>query len=538
MGKHNLFNIKGLDILFCFILSLTSCTSGNLTESTYPQIEVSKLVTTNSKTYLEVDGIPFPLLGAQIRLDALTLCDKLSIDQVEKYFAKAQELGVNCVQIPIWWNLIESQPDQYNFSLVDHVLQFALKYNLKIEVLWFSTNMCGDSFSYLVPQYILNEPGKKLKRDNNGQFWNYYGYIYSLKLDDDWILNREKKAITNLFNHIREWDAKNGETHPVITAQIHNEPDGFIRWRMDQYHIRYSDTEPLSKETGWSMTLKAIDEIGKAVKMSTYKVVTRTNIVMGNGITGFYEFSQAKPSDIFTLDGIDIVCVDPYKTHISDIKKEILAYKSIVGNYPLIAENKGAYPNTSTLILAAVALESGYNIYDLSTSKFFIDNTNNKEEVDHGVYTWDLKEKSHTKSVTKILKGLTAAAPDLAKVKTENFAAFNIVEDSPETVKNQTIQTTNIKIDFSTNNGALAFVLDMGNYLLVYATDQAKFDFSNGTISKIETGSYNSVGEFIDGGAPYQNATSLNTDGCVLYKIEYTSSSKLTSNTSLFIGKI
>lgn len=53
-------------------------------------------------------------------------------------------------------------------------------------------------------------------------------------LDDSWVLERETKAITALFNHIRYWDSQNGDKHPVITAQIHNEPDALMRWRMNK----------------------------------------------------------------------------------------------------------------------------------------------------------------------------------------------------------------------------------------------------------------------------------------------------------------
>lgn len=98
-----------------------------------PQIEVSRLVTDNGKTYVEVDGKPFPYLGAEIRLDALLNCDKMEIEEVEKYIAKASELGLNCVLIPIYWNLIEPEEGKYDFSVVDKILEYVNKYDLKME---------------------------------------------------------------------------------------------------------------------------------------------------------------------------------------------------------------------------------------------------------------------------------------------------------------------------------------------------------------------------------------------------------------------
>ncbi|MCS3162442.1 beta-galactosidase [Bacteroides faecis] len=99
------------------------------------QIEVSKLVTENNKTYVSVDGKPFPFLGAQIRLDALLNCDKMTINEVENYFKKAQELGLNCVQIPISWNMVEPKENKYDYSILNSILQFVNKYNLKMELL-------------------------------------------------------------------------------------------------------------------------------------------------------------------------------------------------------------------------------------------------------------------------------------------------------------------------------------------------------------------------------------------------------------------
>ena len=251
--------------LVFFSLFATACSDNNnetYVEPILSQIEVSKLVTENNKTYVSVDGKPFPFLGAQIRLDALLNCDKMTINEVENYFKKAQELGLNCVQIPISWNMVEPKENKYDYSIVNSILQFDNKYNLKMELLWFSTNMVGDSFSYLIPQYVLQEYNKRLSRNDEGNFWNYYGYQYTMILDDEWILERETKAITALFNHIRYWDSQNGDKHPVISAQIHNEPDALMRWRIDQKDLKYRDGTPLSKEKAWTMITNALNTVG------------------------------------------------------------------------------------------------------------------------------------------------------------------------------------------------------------------------------------------------------------------------------------
>lgn len=525
--------------LIFFSLLATACSDNN--NAAYPepvlsQIEVSKLVTENNKTYVSVDGKPFPFLGAQIRLDALLNCDKMSINEVENYFKKAQELGLNCVQVPISWNMIEPKADQYDYNIINSILQFVNKYNLKMELLWFSTNMVGDSFSYLVPQYVLQEYYKRLSRNDEGSFWNYYGYQYTMILDDEWVLERETKAITALFNHIRHWDSQNGDRHPVISVQIHNEPDALMRWRIDQKDLKFRDGTPLSKEKAWTMITNALNIIGKAVKNSSYKVVTRVNLIYGDGINPFPEANNARPKDVFDLPGIDFIGIDVYKNNIKQLKNEVMAYASITRNYALVAENKGSYTNTPSLILTTFALGGGYDIYDLATSNFFINNTTEPDQIDHGIYTWDLQEKEFTSSTRSIIKGLTAAYIDVAKVKPDNFAAFNINDNQPKENLEQQICTTGAQITFQSNNASLGFVLDMHNYLLAYSINDSLFKFENGTFGEAISGRYDTNGAFVKKGSVILENQTLQAKGGVLYKIAYSSHQPLISNTTENIG--
>lgn len=70
---------------------------------------VSRICTLDSgKTYLEVDGKPFAIRGAQIRTDALVnrapefenALPAATYEEIDGYFAAAAELGFNTVEIP------------------------------------------------------------------------------------------------------------------------------------------------------------------------------------------------------------------------------------------------------------------------------------------------------------------------------------------------------------------------------------------------------------------------------------------------------
>ncbi|MGV8096055.1 MAG: DUF4969 domain-containing protein [Mangrovibacterium sp.] len=521
------------------VLLLTACQSGNKEEENIlTQVEISEVKTESNKVFIEVDGVPFPIYGAQIRLDAFLNCDKMSMNEVEKYFRKGKELGLNCLGVSLCWNMIEPTEDTFDFTIIDKILEYANRYDIKIELLWFSTNMIGDSFSYLVPAYILKNLNNRLSRNDDGSFWGYYGYQYALILNDKWLLQRETNAITRLFNHIRRWDAEHGEKHPVIMVQIHNEPNGFVRWRLDQKQYAFRNGTPLTKEAAWEMTLDALNVVGKAVKSSSYKVVTRTNLIRGKGIEPFPEATNAKPSDVLALDGIDMVSFDPYYSTVDDLASEVSAYATLQGNYPLVAENKGAYTNTPSLMLVASALGGGYDIYDLATSRFFIQNTGIPDEIDHGVYTSDLEDKAHTGAVRSMLKGFMMAAPEIAKTPTSDFIAFNVQENNPRQIVEQQIQSTGVIVQFNTGKASIGFVLDRQNYLLLYVTNEAVVQFGNGTFGEVVTGKYNEQGIFEqDGTASLSNSYSLHAAGGVLYKMNYTSAGKLQSTTKAYIGK-
>ena len=533
--------MAALAALAGFFLSACACSKeGKGTETVIvPQhepITVSRLVTAGEKTYLEVDGSPFAIYGAQLRIDVFRNCDKLGWDEIEAYYAKARELGVNTVQLSYPWRFLEPEEGQYDFSSIDTMLSLANKYDLKVELLWFSTNMIGDSFTYLVPRYILSVPEKKMKCNYNATFRGLYGYVYGLYLNDPWILERETKAVRILFDHIRDWDIRNGEKHPVITCQVHNEPDGMARWRIAEQEYKHADGTAVTQEELWKMTLEALDAVGKAVKEASYKVATRTNLIKGDGVNPFPEAPNASPKDVFALDGIDFVSFDPYRDKVNEVAAETAAYASMAGNYPLVAENRGAYPNTPSLMLAASALGGGYDIYDLATSKF-IAAAGDPPFDSEGVYTQDLTDKVHTESVRMILKGLTGASAEIAATPTEDFAVFNIKTDSPQEAVSQKISTTGAVIDFRTSSSAIGFALDRGDHIVAFATADSELTVSGGTVGKVETGSFGADGSFVPDGEAVCDG-SLQMSAGVIYNIGFSSDGKHDSDARTFIGTL
>lgn len=470
---------------------------------------ISQIVTNDYRSYIEVEGQPFLFTGAQIRVDALMNCDHFTYEQIKPLFYEAHNLGVTCVQIPLEWSKIESDEDQFDFTYIHQMLLFAMEYDLKVEFLWYGSNMCGDSHSYTVPNYILKD-GKtypKLDATRTGEFWNYYGIMWFLDFDHENLIARERNALSKVMDYIYEWDSTHGGKKIVIGMQILNEPDIFVRWRIYQQDVLSNIThERMSEEEGYAKINHSLNELGKAVKESHYKVYTRVNFASSTGsdyngnANGIYngEIIKEAPSfvkNVFDLEGIDLVGDDSYTSSIKNIKGITTMYsENLSGNFAHIAENDGSYGNSASLILAAISQYGGYCLYDLITSPFFV--KNNSANIDQGIMTFrdetysSFVYKSHYQQTQSILKGLKMAGNSLFEVTKENFACFNIKNDTARPSITQQITTDFVGFSFESERGAIGFALSKETEINLYMSEEATINMEHVQVQSIETGYY------------------------------------------------
>jgi hypothetical protein len=533
------------------MLPLAACGgNGGGTTSEREHVVVSQIKkNTDGKVYFEVDGKPFLYTGAQIRIDVFMNCEGQTIEEIEKYFAATAAMNVNTVQVPIDWRDIEPEKDRYDFRDMGKLLSYAKKYGLKTEFLWFSTNRCGDSHSFHIPDYIWNDEENypKYQTSHKDSFWYLYGYLGLLVLSNPKLLERETKAVDALLEYVYNWEKSNGETHVLVGMQIHNEPDGVPRWRLSQQQIKKPDGSRLiTVNEAWDDVCAALDAVGKAVKNSKYRVVTRVNLIM------LQEYSsnwQAYAPRIQALEGIDIVGNDAYTTSIGDTKQYILdlmggEYKD---NFAHTPENRGLYSNTASMLLAVTAMGGGYLIYDLSSPKVVVDQAG--EEQDYGVLTpynylkpdpeTDMKDRPHAPIVRSLLSGLKKAGEPFILADTRDIAAFNVKNILPvnyEENEPQVIKTRKAEFSFATPEEALAFAAVYGNYIVMFSTGPAKLKLSNGTFSGLESGSYDGNVWTKDAGESFTGGT-VNLAGGIVYRIKIDSvDGELLSNTLNNIG--
>lgn len=514
-------------------------------------ITVSELKTLdNGKTVLYVDNKPFTMIGTQIRVDALMNTDKMSIEEIEPFFKASKDLNVTVVQIPLEWKDIEIEENTWDFSYINKILEYTNKYDLKCEFLWFGTNMCGDTHSYTVPEYILKD-GKtypKLDASRTGEFWSYYGIQWFMDFDNPNLLEKESRAITKCLDYVYEYDSTHEGKKPLIGFQVLNEPDIFIRFRLFAKEVISRNTlTQMSDTEAWNKVLTALDTYGKAAKNSKYKVYTRVNLASStgtdyNGYYGIWNGSSVKippewARNIFNLEGIDSVGDDSYSSTVSDIKAISYMYgNNLPGNFSHIAENAGSYTNTGPLILAALSQGAGYNIYDLATPPFYI--SHGSASVDQGIYSYvngELIPHDHKDEVKNIITGLKNAGPLAVTFNPGDFIGLNINGNTPLNEVNQTIKSNRLTVNFKTTSKGYGFAINSNDELLVYVTEDSSISLSNCSISALMTGYYDNSQTFIKI-SDESVSSSVNLKKNTLYRFVLSSSSSLSSNAWNYIG--
>lgn len=85
-----------------------------------------------SATQLIVDDRPFIILGGELGNSSAS-CNA----DIERIFPKLKRMGLNTVLVPAYWDLIEPQEGEFDFSLTEKVIDEARANDLRVVFLWF-----------------------------------------------------------------------------------------------------------------------------------------------------------------------------------------------------------------------------------------------------------------------------------------------------------------------------------------------------------------------------------------------------------------
>ncbi|WP_460560413.1 GH35 family beta-galactosidase [Ferruginibacter profundus] len=190
-------NILSLVLLFCAsVIHAQDNNSG---------VQLKK---TDGFPQLLIDGKPFLILGGELGNSSAS-----NIEYLKPAWKYLQQMHLNTVLVPVYWELLEPEENKFDFTLVDGMIADARQHNMKIVFLWFGA--WKNSMSCYAPLWMKKNP-KRFPRtqDTAARSQEIFSVFGKETLEAD------KKAFAALMRHTKEIDG-NGKT--VIMVQVENE---------------------------------------------------------------------------------------------------------------------------------------------------------------------------------------------------------------------------------------------------------------------------------------------------------------------------
>ena len=190
-------------IVACTLLAAYASTVRGAQKSSLPHLRRQ-----GTATQLVVDGKPFLILGGELGNSSSS-----SVEYLRPIWPKLAALNLNTVVIPVYWELIEPKEGQFDFSLVDELIQQARKHQLRLVPLWFAS--WKNSMSCYAPSWVKsNQQRFPRSQDKSG---NSIEILSPFNREN---VSADASAFKAFMRHLREVDSND---HTVIMVQVENE---------------------------------------------------------------------------------------------------------------------------------------------------------------------------------------------------------------------------------------------------------------------------------------------------------------------------
>ena len=185
------------------------------------------------KWTFSADNQPFFIIGGQVHNSSA-----YDLQSMEIAWKSLELIKANTAEVPIYWEQVEPNPDQFSFDHLDQIIQAARKRGLHLILLWFATWKNG-SMQY-TPQWVKTNPTRfeRVINPAGASTW-----VLSSHCDANW--KADCKAYCTLLRHLRAVDV---DQKTVIGTQIENEP-GILGSVRDYSRVAQAEFgDPVPKE--------------------------------------------------------------------------------------------------------------------------------------------------------------------------------------------------------------------------------------------------------------------------------------------------
>ena len=354
-------NVRLLTTIVAALVGLTfeGGPVGKAEARSQPISNVDTSLAGSERYVLRVLGKPFYPIEIQVRLDKLRYAwgwDERARDAI---IARAAADGFNTVSIPIQWYEVEPTKDHFDWRVLDEYLELATRHGLKLELLWFGANSGGhvqwlgnpktNPVHLRTPDYVLHSPDPTSNNTTSEFTIRRDMSAYTLDLADQRLRARETFVLGKVMAHVSQWDASHGSPGTLVGVQLGNEVRGINR-----------------KAFPPELIVNYISAVGSAVKQSAYVVWTRLNCVYVDLLANL-EANQKLRQSLGT--NLDFVGIDTYRHHFKSDQAFIASMASNIpvaqGNYRMIMEVSGEFPNAPGLQLSALSGGNALDYYDM-----------------------------------------------------------------------------------------------------------------------------------------------------------------------------
>lgn len=187
-------------------LIATQCSTAPAPETAAP--EIPRLQQQGTATQLIVDGEPWLMIAGELHNSSSS-----NLEYMAPIWPKLARMNLNTVLTALSWELVEPEEGQFDYSLVDGLIEGAREEDLKIVFLWFGSWKNGKS-SY-VPGWVKKDVERFPRvQIQDGQSVEILSTFSEESRDAD------ARAFAALMRHIKEVD---GVEQTVIMMQVENE---------------------------------------------------------------------------------------------------------------------------------------------------------------------------------------------------------------------------------------------------------------------------------------------------------------------------